>query len=284
MRDALDIMHGRHLPGYLTEEDYHLGLCSYQAGTWEAAHRAHSSESDELITNALPRDHVQIWRNQLDFWHSSLKSSHQPNPKYSGTTFGSDVNNVFTPLTLILWHLLSLTLYAPLIFLRGQCSTDRITPKDKARLHDWVASSCARMAVRNAAQICQVIEEESSSPGATTRLLLNPLVIPGILKSAIVITLYAHHSLTCSKCTGMSPVDSVDLFNANDEDTRLVNWIEHGGLATWGPSEISICRCSVLELSDWFRCTVRESKRAELEILAFITTLDKGYLPLQGSL
>ncbi|KAI4163183.1 MAG: hypothetical protein LQ342_003116 [Letrouitia transgressa] len=282
MRDALDFTHGRHLPGFLTAEDYHLGLCSYQAGTWEAAHKAHSSESDELITNALPREHVQIWRSQLDFWYFSLTSNNQPEQEYSGITTVSDADGIFTPLSLILWHLSSLTLYAPVRFLQSQCSTDRITPKDKTRLRDWVASPCARTAVRNAAQICRVVEDESSSPAVTTRLLLNPLVVPGILKSAIITTLYAHYSLTCSKCTGMSPVDLVDLFNTDDEDTRLVNWMEHGnGLATWGPSEIAICRCRVLELSDWFRCAVRASKRAEIEILAFVATLDKGYLPLR---
>src|SRR5947209_6462624 len=56
MRDALDMNRRHQLPCHLTEADYHLGLCSLQVGTWEAAHEAHSCEADELVTNPKPKE------------------------------------------------------------------------------------------------------------------------------------------------------------------------------------------------------------------------------------
>ena len=260
MRDALDIHHRRHPPCRLTEADYHLGLCSFQVGTWEAAHKAHGCESDELVTDVLPREHVQDWRTQLDLWLARMETDCQLRRNYfhaAAFTSGDD-HNVFAPLSLLLWHLLNLTLFAPLKFIQGQSYTDGgFVHKHKARLREWVTSVCARTAVWNAAQICRVVARETSTP---TRLALNPLAIPGVLKSAIITCSYANETRACPACTtgaSGSPAPPIDLFHTEREDARLAQWKEHGGaLATWGPAAVPLCICHILELAGWFRAAL----------------------------
>ena len=100
------------------------------------------------------------------------------------------------------------------------------TRKNKARLRAWIASHNARTAVWNAAQNSRIVAHKSTSPAPTTRLLLNPLAIPGVLKGAIVICSYAYHTPACPVCTSGPPIDLVDLFGAKDEDVNLVKWKE----------------------------------------------------------
>ena len=191
-------------------------------------------------------------------------------------TYGAD--HVFAPLSLTLWHLLTLILYAPLNFLQRHSRLDELKGKTKARLREWATSPCARMAAWNAAQICRVFSHESSSAAAKTRLLLNPLAIPGIKKSAFVICSYAHESRACLACSGGLPTDQIDLFSADDDDARLDKWKEqrNNTLGIWGPSGIPICRCKVAELVSWFRGALATDKGAEAEMGSFFAGLAKG--------
>jgi hypothetical protein len=276
MRNALDFNRRRNLPYHLTEADYHLGLCSLQVATWEAACEAHSCESDELVTSSRPRNAVHRWRTHLDLWRVGTE-----NDSLSASEPSAD--HIFSPLSLILWHISALTLHAPLKFLRGQgccfqCrpGTAMTTRKSQARIREWAACSHARTAVWNAAQICRVVAQESNSPKPTTRLSLNPLAIPGVLRSAIATCSYAYYTRACSVCTGGPPLELVDLFGAKDEDVKLVKWQEQGeGLATWGPSGIAVCECKVLALATWFRGALAMDKGAEMELMSFLGGLGK---------
>lgn len=283
MRDTLDFNRRRHLPYHLTEADYHLSLCSLQVGTWEAAREAHSCESDELDTNSIPRDPVQLWRTHLDLWRVSTENDCLLRQNYfSASTSSAD--QIFPPLSLIHWHISALTFHAPLKLLQGQgccfkCrpGTAMTTRKNKECLRAWVSSPHARTAVWNAAQISRVVAHESTSAKPTPRLLLNPLAIPGVLKSAIVTCSYAYHSRACPKCTGGPPIDLVDLFDAKDEDVRLVKWKEQGeGLADWSPLGIPVCECKVMALATWFRGALARDKGAEMELMVFLRGLGKG--------
>lgn len=282
MRDALDVNRRGHLPYHLTEADYHLGLCSLHVRTWEAAREAHTCESDELVTRSPSRDPEQIWRTHLDLWRLSAADDCLLRQNYfSASTSSAD--HIFCPLSLILWHISALTLHAPLKLLQGQgccfkCrpGTDMTTRKNKARLRAWIASPNSRTAVWNAAQISRVVAHESTSPYPTTRLLLNPLAIPGVVKSAIVTCTYAYHTRACPACTGSPPIDSVDLFCAKEEDVKLLKWKEQGaGLATWGPGGIPVCECMVMALAVWFRGALAIDKSAEMELMSFLGGLGR---------
>ena len=276
VRDALDLDQRRLVPCHLTVEDYHLGLCSFQDGTWEAAHKAHSRESDELVTDPISREHVQAWRTQLDHWRAGMERECRLRENYFCTPPTSGAENLFAPLSLTLWHLLTLILYAPLNFLQDKNSTDEAKGKNKARLREWISCPCARAAVWNAAQICRVVFHESSSAIAKSRPSLNPLAIPGVVKSGIVACSYAHETYACPACNGGRSVDSINLFSADDGDAKLIGWNKQSqALAIWGPSGIPVCRCKVMELASWFRSALATDKGAEAEFASFLARLEK---------
>ncbi|KAL8723996.1 MAG: hypothetical protein Q9166_008187 [cf. Caloplaca sp. 2 TL-2023] len=282
VRDALDHESRHQRPYPLAEIDYHLGLCSFQARIWETAREAHSCDFDELIANSRPRDHVVEWRSHLDLWRANMESDCQLWQNYfSASTKSADHN--YAPLSIILWHYSALILHAPLKLLRGQgccfkcrSGTSGATRKNKARHRGWMESSCARIAVWNAAQIAKVVALELTNATFATRLRLNPLAIAGLLKSAMVVCSYAFHTRVCPMCTGRPPVDLVYLFDALEDDERLVKWKEHGeGLADWGPLATPVCKCKVPELANWFLGLFAKDQTAEADFEAFLDGLGK---------
>ena len=282
VRDALDHEYRHQLHYHLTEIDYHLGLCSFQAGIWETAHEAHSCDSDEVIANSRPRDHVVKWRSHLDLWRANMENDCQLWQNYfSASTKSADHN--CAPLSIILWHYSALILHAPLKLLQGQgccfkcrSGTSGATRKNKARHRGWIESSCARIAVWNAAQIVKVVALEFANATSATRLRLNPLAILGLLKSAIVVCSFAFYTRACPVCTGGPPIDLVYLFDAADDNERLVKWKEHGdGLADLGPLSATVCRCKVSHLANWFLRALAKEKKAEGEFKAFLDGLGK---------
>ncbi|KAL8846240.1 MAG: hypothetical protein Q9221_008653 [Calogaya cf. arnoldii] len=282
VRDALDHGFPQRLPYHLAEIDYHLGLCSFQAGIWETACEAHSCDSDELIANSRPRDHVVGWRSHLDVLRANMENDCQLWQNYfSASTKSADHN--CAPLSIILWHYSTLILHAPLKLLQGQgccfkcrSGTSSAARKNKARYRGWIESSCARIAVWNSAQIVKVVALEFAHATSATRLRLNPLAIAGLLKSAMVVCSYAFHTRVCPVCTGGPPVDPVCLFDAAEDDERLMKWKEHGeGLAQWGPLAEPVCRCKLPQLSNWFLVPLAKEKSAEAEFRTFLDHLGK---------
>ncbi|KAL8768135.1 MAG: hypothetical protein Q9209_005526 [Squamulea sp. 1 TL-2023] len=282
MRDALDQGSRHQRPYPLTEIDYHLGLCSFQAGIWETAREAHSCDFDELIASSRPRDHVVKWRSHLDLWRANMENDCQLWQNYfSASTKSAD--HKCAPLSIILWHYSALILHAPLKLLQGQgccykcrSGTSGATGKNKARYRGWLESSCARIAVWHAAQIVKVVAMEFANATFATRLRLNPLAIAGLLKSAMVVCSYAFHTKACPVCTNGPPIDLVYLFDASEDDERLVRWKEHGeGLADWGPLAAPVCRCKVPQLANWFLGPLAKDKSAEAEFRAFLDGLGK---------
>lgn len=282
VRDALDHEYRHHLHYRLAEIDYHLGLCSFQAGIWETAREAHSCDSDELIADSRSRDHVVEWRSHLNLWRANMENDCQLWQNYfSASTKSADHN--CAPLSIILWHYSALILHAPLKLLQGQgccfkcrSGTSGATRNNKARHRGWIESSCARIAVWNAAQIVKVVAMEFANATSATRLRLNPLAIAGLLKSAIVVCSFAFYTRACPVCTGGPPIDLVYLFDAAEDNERLVKWKEHGdGLADWGPLSAPVCRCKVSDLANWFLKPLAKEKSAEAEFKAFLDGLGK---------
>ncbi|KAL9600011.1 MAG: hypothetical protein Q9219_003480 [cf. Caloplaca sp. 3 TL-2023] len=280
--DALDPKRRHQLPYHLAEIDYHLGLCSFQAGIWETAHEAHRCEFDELTANARPRDHVAAWRSHLDLWRANMENNCQLwKSYYAASEKSADYN--CAPLSIILWHYSNLVLHAPLQLLQGQAccfkcrsGMSSLTRKNQTRYRRWIDSSCSRIAVWNAAQIVKVVVLEFTTKTSATRLRLNPLAIAGLLKSAIVVCSYASYTRACPECINGPPMDLVDLFDAADDDDRLTTWKQHGrGIADWGPSSTPICRCRVSHLASWFLGLLAKEKIADAEFKTFLDRLGK---------
>ncbi|KAL8998271.1 MAG: hypothetical protein Q9188_006136 [Gyalolechia gomerana] len=282
VRDAFDHESRYQLPYHLAEIDYHLGLCSFQAGIWETAQEAHSCDFDELIGNSRPRDHVVEWRSHLDLWRANMENDCQLWQNYFSASTKSPDRDC-APLSIILWHYSVLILHAPLKLLRGQgccfkcrSGTSGALRKNKARHRSWIESSCARIAVWNAAQIVRVVTLEFANETSATRLRLNPLAIAGLLKSAMVVCSYAFHTNVCPACIGGPPIDLVYLFDAAEDDERLVRWKELGeGLADWGPLAAPVCKCKVPQLANWLLGLLAKDKSAEAEFKAFLDSLGK---------
>ncbi|EEP76190.1 predicted protein [Uncinocarpus reesii 1704] len=257
IRDALDVGGRQQLPYPLNEADYHLGLCSLQAGIWDAAREAHSSAADELVVKSNAVDPIRLWRSHLNLWRASMEKDCQLRGHYfSGATLSAD--QIFTPILLILWHLSALNMHAPLDLLQGRGysfksppGTAMTTVKTKAHLRTWMSSLCPRTAVWNAAQISRVFAQESQTPVPSESMMLNPLAMPALLKSAIVTCSYAFNTRTCAACIGVPCVDAVDLFSADDDDERLVRWKQHGEPSRPGARARSWC---VSVISNHWRC------------------------------
>ncbi|KAK4032262.1 fungal-specific transcription factor domain-containing protein [Parachaetomium inaequale] len=322
MRDALVDTGNKpglyHLPYRLSAVDYHLGLCALQVGIWEAAREAHSAASDEIVTKLTPGDPIVIWRSHLSVWRTKMVRECGLGEQYlstipSTTTSPADPDSVLTPLTLILWHISTIKMHAPLTLLRvhGYRGLDPATAaamaavqKPKARMRTWMTSQCARKAVWSASQIARLVvasdgaapglggngpcsSSEPASPGTTTavspnasprRLLLNPLAVPGLLMSAIVTCAYASQTSACPSCcsphTAAVSSEAFDLFTGADEDPELVRWKEHGvGCAIWGPSGIFVCRCQLAALGGWFSSVFVRDDGAKGEFESFFEGL-----------
>lgn len=291
---------GGQLPYRLTKDDFHLSLCALQGGVWEAAREAHSSATGELDLKLAPGDPIQTWRSHLNCWRASMErdtalrrvyfSGPRPDPSN-----GRDMNrDVLSPLTLLLWHMSSLKMHAPLSLLqtsnhqyhaRGRGSRAVMpTRSPEVRLRTWMQSPCPRIAAWSAAQIMRVVmreRERASDPSAASKAsdtVLNPLAVPGILMSAVVACSYAHHTRACACCTGSSlPVNVVDLWEANDDDAGLIGWRGEGrGQGIWGPSGIILCRCRLADLAAWFCAALGSDEGSKTEFLTFFRALEKS--------
>ena len=282
MRDVLDVDHRHHRRYHLTEADYHISLCALQSGIWEIGHEVDNCESDTLTTNLAVKDSVLLWSNHLDRWRSDTEKDCLIRKNYFSSTSAAD--SIFTPLSLTLWHISALMIRAPLGLLQGQacclrCSSDAATvlPRNRARLRAWTTSPHARIAVWNAAQIYRVFVKENNSSCTANRLSLNPLAVPGLLKSAILICSYAYHTRACPGCTGSSPSDAFDLMDAEDDDLGLANWINLGqGIANWPPLTILICQCNFKTLAKWFHRIFEKDENAQAKFMLFLDQLSRS--------
>ena len=281
MRGFLD-SHNERLPCPVTLADYHFWLCSLQLGIWEAASEAHSCKPDGLVTQSAPRDLVQMWDGHLDLWRAKVESDCQLRQDYFSSV-KADADHTFYSLSLMLWHISALSIHAPLKLLQGQGCCFNCRPgsavasrKNTARLRTWVTSLNARTAVWNAAQISRVVAQESSNPETKKRLPLNPLAIPWMVKSAVVVCSYAYCTRACPLCTGGPPIDLIDVLYMPDDDEDLKKWKENGeGLATWGIGGNPICRCRLSAFAAWFRGALAVDSGAEMEFTTFLGRLGK---------
>ncbi|KAI4101999.1 MAG: hypothetical protein L6R37_004664 [Teloschistes peruensis] len=275
MSDLLDTSQQHHLHYRLTESDYHLTLCAFQASVWEVACEAHSCERNE----ASRYEAINACSKRLDEWCANMEKDCLLRRRYfSGSAIGPDTP---FPLTLILWHLSALSLHAPMQLLHGQgcCSgcragTATAIQKNRAHLRGWAISSSARIAVWNATQICRICMRESPRSTSSGRLLYNSLVNQALLRSAIVICAFACYTHACPVCTRGPPIDLVDIFGAPDDDDRLVRWKETGeGLADWVPLSIPVCQCRVTQLAKYLRLELAKDQGIDREFMSFLNRL-----------
>ncbi|KAI1126865.1 hypothetical protein F5Y10DRAFT_243900 [Nemania abortiva] len=267
-----------------TEMDYHFVLCAIQSGTWEACHQALRTVSDDIHCRTHPHDLRHIWREYLSTWMSGLENDCQLRKKYFTVSRGDDI----TPQTLLLWHMTALKLHAPpdLWDLQRRyynfrpSSTPPKQQNPQHSLRSWQVSKIARMAVWHSAQIARIVSSEFELGATSTRLRLNPLLIPAVLMSAIVVCGYAYHTPGCPLCTGCAPVDLVLVFATTDDCERLQSWLDEGtGLVNWGLHVFTgfpVCQCRLFHLSEWFREFLVRDEQADAALMSFLEELKAG--------
>ncbi|XXH01298.1 hypothetical protein Hte_007654 [Hypoxylon texense] len=334
MRDALDDHRIGNLPYCLTDIDYHLSICAIQAPLWEAAREAHSSMSDELVQEADPTKPIRHTNPHLTLWRDKQKQDFDVREQYfSGALCGdkgqNSSSNLLAPLTITLMYMSTLKTYAPLNLLRvsghyykSRPGASMPTRRRRAHLRQWITSGCPRSALWNAAQICRVFSVESSrssSPSAFAQsrahLQLNPLLISGVLTSAVVACSYARHTRMCEGCTpaahihhghSSSPssppagtgtgtgrgtaasattattsMKTVDLFNIAPDDPALERWtLYDDGVPYWGgegagEKKIPVCKCRLTDIAAWFREAFARDEKAEMEFVLFLAELSR---------
>ncbi|KAI1771486.1 hypothetical protein F4818DRAFT_429225 [Hypoxylon cercidicola] len=304
MRDALDPHRIGNLPYCLTDIDYHLSICAIQAPIWEAAREAHSSMSDELVDEADPTKPLKHTYAHLTLWRDKQKQDCDIREQYfSGASCG-DKEHVLASLTITLMYMSTLKTYAPLNLLRvsghyykSRPGASMPTRRRRAHLRQWITSGCPRMALWNAAQICRVFSLESSRSSSSTQprahLQLNPLLIPGVMMSAVVACSYARHTQMCARCTpaahtpssptaGMAaaaPMKAIDLFHTAPDDPALRRWsMCDDGVPYWGCNDgdrIPVCKCRLTAIAAWFREAFAQDEKAEMEFVLFLAELSR---------
>ena len=140
-----------------------------------------------------------------------------------------------------------------------------------------MSSDGCRMSVWHGAQLARILlHEMGSRPAHSTRLKLNPLIIPGVLMGAVATCYYAYQVLSCSSCAGVPVSETIDVFAVEQDDLKLVQWRNTAeGVAIWGGSGIPVCRCSVPALADWYRRLLAHDKAAATELEDFLVELGK---------
>ncbi|KAI1364926.1 hypothetical protein F5Y08DRAFT_328321 [Xylaria arbuscula] len=268
-----------------TKIDYHFILCAIQSGAWEASHQALRTVGDDIQSRTHPQDLRTVWREYLNTWVTSLENdcqnliSSRLRQHYFKAPRGDDVD----PQTLLLWHMTVIKLHAPpdLWGLQQRYykfgSPPEVQPQPPLR--PWQPSKIARTAIWHSAQIARIVSGEVSLENATTRLRLNPLLIPALLMSAVVVCGFAYYARSCPLCGG-GPIDLVNIFGAPNDCERLDGWLEEAsGLASWGPDVFvgfPVCQCSLLLLSDWFRELLFRDSQACAALALFIEELKAG--------
>ncbi|KAI0121943.1 hypothetical protein F4814DRAFT_438110 [Daldinia grandis] len=306
MRDALDPNRGK-LPYCLTDIDYHLSTCATQTTIWELAREAHSSMSDELAEEINPGIFVDMAHPHLTLWRDKHKQDYPLLEQYfSGDLHGTE--HLLAPLTFTLMYMSTLKMFAPMnvLRIRGHYFKSRPgaaipTRKPKAHLLSWVSTGCPRAALWNAAQICRIFTIESARsdcdshggitcPLLRTRLRLNPLLIPGVLMSAIVACSYARLKGRCANCrndadspgasssNAMTSDEVINLFEAKEQDAAFQAWKHHGTpVPYWGgicsSERVRVCKCQLSSLAAWFRGAFVEDEAAEMEFVLFLAEL-----------
>lgn len=291
MRDAIC---GKRLPCRLTKDDCHMTLLGLQSGVWEAAREAHSFASGVLDTKLTPGIPIQTWRARLEQWQSHMEedasiqkdyfsadaSSHQPN----------DITDtdVLSPATLLVLHIALLKMHAPLSILqmpylkRISHASSSPAASSQSRLKVWHESSCPRIAVWNAAQIARVASQELrnvSASSASPVRLLNPLIVPGLLMSALVVYSYVQNTVACGSCCvdssgssgGQLNQPQLDLGLADGpNDTGVMAWRDCGiGLATLGAERIPLCQCKKAEITAFFERLLAVDSMAKDSFMGF---------------
>lgn len=304
MRDALDDHRIGNLPYCLTDIDYHLSICAIQAPIWEAAREAHSSMSDELVREADPTKPLKHTHPHLTLWRDKQKQDYDVREQYFSGALRGDKENFLAPLTIMLMYISTLKTYAPLNLLRvsghyykSRPGASMPTRRRHAHLRQWITSGCPRSALWNAAQICRVFSVESSRSSSSSlrpraHLQLNPLLIPGVLTSAVVACSYARHTQMCEQCTpaahspssptgtaATAPMKAIDLFNMAPDDTALERWTMYDdGVPYWGNTgseKIPVCKCRLTAIAAWFREAFAHDEKAEMEFVLFLAELSR---------
>ncbi|KAI8634026.1 fungal-specific transcription factor domain-containing protein [Xylariaceae sp. FL1651] len=282
VRDTVDFTRPAVLPYRLLFLDCHLVLCAIQTKVWELAKEVHSPEFDGLSASERADNALHPLGRGPKQWHDKVRKECRIDEQLPDTPALND-NSPFPALTLMMWHISALKVHAPLHLLRvhghylkrTRPSAVFSTRGPRARLLSWLSTICPRLAAWNAAQICRVYTIKAPGPNARFRSLLNPLAIPGVLMSAVVICLYAFHTRACSLCAAIPPTTSINLFDFQETE-ELENWKRDGcGLATWGLNQVPVCHCRVGELAAWFREALEQEQdqAAEMELVLFLAEL-----------
>ncbi|KAK6220622.1 hypothetical protein LQW54_002067 [Pestalotiopsis sp. IQ-011] len=247
---------------HLNDDDIHLSLCAIQSNIWTVsanfigglpAQPDAMLDPEQAIATSCQRL-LMSWLNA----HTASSTA-----------------------TLILYHASSLRAYVPpsLISVQRFSSLRKAAGSPPAMSSDldltcWMNTNAPRTAVWHAGQIARIAEKEAAKPDA----MLNPLLIPSLVKSAVVVCAFASRSRACPFCTGNpEPVDLVDLFGADETCERLSTWTSGGhGLGTWGGNvfiQMPICRCGIPIISAWYRKVFKKIAHADSDLVSSFTGL-----------
>ncbi|GME36710.1 putative C2H2 transcription factor (AmdX) [Neofusicoccum parvum] len=194
----------------LLEEDYEVALCAMQARLWEDARVRHEQGASGGAAQAC--------QAQLEYWRTHRDRSRLLNAHYSAPAHRRRVR--FNGTMLYLLSYLRMHADVPLIRrlvagldqLRGGPgpAAAAVAPRRlESQVAAWAASRSARVALRCAAQICQLYRQEADC-AASMLQRIDPVGVGCVFRAALVVWAYARSTLSCEVCVGFSAEFSED--------------------------------------------------------------------------
>ncbi|KAJ5578043.1 uncharacterized protein N7459_007007 [Penicillium hispanicum] len=279
MRDGLETQ--GFMTGYLrmpplSLEHKHLSLCAFLSELWgisKEAHQQHHRSYRSPETNRTA-DPVRIWKRYLQDWRVNVEETERPEDLFFAG--GSGSSDPFLGISLTLYHLESLQLYANMGLLEhNRCCVHCQEADVENVINTWAHSADGRQAVYHAAQLKRVYEREGVLYRPVDRQLGNVLGPAGLLASAIILCLYSSKvsSLNVAEGDALSlSAGAIELTQPRLIDTpEYERWISQGGLATVG-GEL-LYEFSVPHFSSWYRSQLISFPVYSSRLVAFLLTL-----------
>lgn len=265
------------LPGYYTQQDFELGLCTMQSRLWEETQC--SRLSDEL---ALGQSHLdlnesrdtpatehggfgQSWPVLLGIWRVTMEQFRRSPSRYSSV--GSEEEAYLTGITL--YHASLIRAHSDFSLIRRLAFAlcEGSTPSHYIRqwelsLQGWTRSHDIREALWHAVQIVWCFADETQIPGKRVgpESVVTSLATDCLFRAGLVIWVYARSTMACDLCgpTAAMPEDlhqrfcstgdreDIELTTLDQCSRRFENWLRGRGRSCIEGVLVCACRMPIL--------------------------------------
>ncbi|KEF56142.1 uncharacterized protein A1O9_07723 [Exophiala aquamarina CBS 119918] len=265
------------LPGYYTQQDFELGLCTMQSRLWEETQCQRLSHELAMGQSHLeldePRDKPapfhggfgQSWPVLLGIWRVTMEQFRRSPSRYSGVE--SEKEAYFTGITLYHASLIRAHSDYSLIRRLAFALCEGSTPSNYIRqwelnIQDWTRSHEIREALWHAAQIVRCFADETQTPDKRVGqdCIVTCVATDCLFRAGLVIWVHVRSTMACDLCgpTAAMPEDlhqrycsnrdreAVELTTLDQSSRRYENWLRRRGRSCVEGVLVCACRMPIL--------------------------------------